>query len=137
MIQGDYKSISQNEHRYSTLGDYWDDGDGIIHYRISELGNSYYERLILIHEMVEWMLCEKKGIKEPDIKKWDEDHPDSDDPGSEPGCIYGDEHKFAELIENMICYKLGISWDDYNKALDSYIQKEWPDDPMFKTGNLA
>jgi hypothetical protein len=136
MIQGDYKSIPQKEQRYSTIGDYWEDGD-TTHYRISELGNQYYETLILIHELVEWLLCQKKGIAEPDIKKWDEDHPDSDDPGSEPGCIYGDEHKFAELIENMICYKLGISWDDYNKALDSYIQKEWPDDPMFKTGNLA
>ena len=36
------KSIPHDQHRYETVGDYWDDGTGT-HIRVSEVGNEDYE----------------------------------------------------------------------------------------------
>ena len=110
------ETIPLHQQRYPTLGDYWVDAEGVQRVFVSELGNPYMEFLVALHELIELTLCEKRGIPEPDIKAWDEAHPVSTNPGSEPGAPYFAEHKFAEKIEYSMAGELGIGWGDYEES---------------------
>jgi hypothetical protein len=107
--------------RYSTIGDYYDAIGGGEVYQVADLGSNDMNFLVAIHELIESHICRKRGIKEPDIMTWDLAHAESDDPGSEPGCIYGKEHKFAEKVEYMVMEELGISKESYEAALEAVI----------------
>jgi hypothetical protein len=54
------KTIAAQEQRYQTVGDwlYVDDG---VEVRATWLDNDDYTFLILIHELIEWYLCTRKG----------------------------------------------------------------------------
>lgn len=106
--------------RYSTIGDYFDVVGGEV-YQVADLGNNDMNFLVALHELIESHICKKRGINEPDILAWDLAHPESDDPGNEPGCIYGKEHKFAEKVEYMVLEELGITKEDYEAALEKVI----------------
>jgi len=103
--------------RYDTLGDYFIENNELS-FKITDTGNDLYNKLILVHEIVEEMMTNYRGLKEEDILKWDLEHDDSNDPGSEIGCPYRDEHMFAEMIERMICHQLGVDWNEYEKHLN-------------------
>ena len=105
--------IPHHEQRYATLGDYWVDVDGVQQVRVSDLGNPHMNILVALHELIELTLCEARGIAEPDIKAFDEAHPDADDPGSLPDAPYGLEHRFAEKIEYVMAGELNVTWTDY------------------------
>ena len=111
------KTIPQIEQRYATVGDYWWDKDGSLQIRVSELGNEDMEFLVAIHELTESYICEKRGIKEPDIMAFDIAHIDSDDPGALPDAPYFKEHFFAETIERLIAGQLNINWQEYDKTI--------------------
>ena len=68
-----YKLIVQSpkKMRYLTIGDYYKIKNGwdVI---TADLGKSDYNFLILIHELIELYLTQKRGITEPKIKKFDE-----------------------------------------------------------------
>jgi hypothetical protein len=109
--------------RYETLGDYFDNGD-TLHFRITDTGNNEYNKLILIHEIVEEMLTRNRGISEKNILEYDlkfEESGKDGEPGEQYDCPYKKEHRFAELIERMICHEIGIDWDKYNKDLNEVI----------------
>jgi hypothetical protein len=109
--------------RYETLGDYFDNGD-TLHFRITDTGNDEYNKLILIHEIVEEMLTRNRGISEKNILEYDlkfEESGKDGEPGEQDDCPYKKEHRFAELIERMICHEIGIDWDKYNKDLNEVI----------------
>ena len=71
-LQINFKVIPAREQRYPTCGDYWCDEDGVWQFRVTRMGNLFYEILVLIHELTEWAMCEVIGIREPEIKKFDE-----------------------------------------------------------------
>jgi hypothetical protein len=116
------KAIDHKKHRYITCGDYYQIGKKwkIITSRM----NADMEFLVLIHELVEWYLTQQRGIKEPDIKAFDEKFENERDMGKwkdeEPGddlrAPYFQEHQFATRIEKQICDELGIDWDKYEKT---------------------
>ena len=64
--------------RYNSCGDYFyiPFNDTLV-FDIADTGNDVYNKLILIHELVEELLTSQKGIKEEDIMKWDKEHLDS------------------------------------------------------------
>lgn len=64
-------TVPHADQRYDTPGDYWVDGQGRWHIRVSELGDWRYELLVTVHELVEMALCEHKGITQQEIDAFD------------------------------------------------------------------
>lgn len=127
------KAIAHSEHRYPTLGDYWTDADGTEQVRTTSFPDWRHEFLILLHEMVETMLCRHRGIKEPDIKVFDEAFEASGkqgEPGDERDAPYYAEHQFAQAMEMMMAQALDVNWREYEveqgRVWDENQTKETP-----------
>jgi len=123
------ETIPHQQHRYNTVGDYWMTPDGTLQIRISDLGGLDHELPILIHELVEWYLCQKRGVRLEDIDSFDRvfelersigRHPE-EEPGDSPEAPYAREHRFAENIERQVVHEAGLRWDDY----EAHISKDW------------
>lgn len=104
-------------HPYPTCGNWWTDKDGVIQVRVSRLGDERYEFLIALHEMIECYLCRYRGINEDTVTAFDLNHPDSPEPGCEINAPYHKEHMFADLIERLTAFELGIDWGVYEQAV--------------------
>lgn len=113
------KSIPQAEHRYPTAGDYWWDTAGNLQVRVSEMKDSRSMILVALHELVEVILCEDRGIPEPEIMAFDLGHPDLEEPGESPEAPYHKEHVFAETIERLMAMELGVNWQEHEAALSA------------------
>ena len=120
------KTIPHNQHRYETVGDYYQDKSGVQQFRVSDMKNSDYEFLVLLHEFVESYLCQKRGIKEQAITAFDEWFEkaremgmihDDDEPGCHPNAPYMREHMFAMMIERQMARELGVDWEKYNSTV--------------------
>lgn len=124
MLNNEIKTIPHNEHRYDTVGDYYDK-DGKKLFRISDMGNEDYEFLVSIHEQIEEYLTRKRGIKCEDIDKFDmyyenaRQEGDITEPGNSPLAPYFKEHQFATSIEKQIADELGVDWEEYDKVVCS------------------
>jgi len=117
------RAIPHKEQAYDTIGDYRET-DGGWTFSVSEM-NADYEFMVIVHEMIEWYLTQKRGLSEEDIAAFDKkfkeeqergEHPDIDEPGDAPDCPYKNEHFFAANIERMIADKLGTDWTAYDRA---------------------
>jgi hypothetical protein len=123
------KTIPHKDHRYPTVGDYWTDEKGVEQFRVSKMSNPDYEFLVLIHELVEDYLCQRRGISEPkQIKPFDEWFEkarelgmvyDDDEPGCHPNAPYMREHMFAMMIERLVGRELGVDWNKYAEEVES------------------
>jgi hypothetical protein len=102
-------TLSTDECRFNGIGD-WPSYDDI---RVIPLGNWEYESLILIHELVESLICRKRGITAEIVDEFDKDFLGEGEPGDDPNCPYRKAHQFATLIEMALCHELGHSWPDY------------------------
>ena len=113
--------------RYPTAGDYYWKGPKL-RFDICKQVNNDYEFLILMHELTEEYITRKRGITEQEIMDFDllyekerEEglHSESDEPGHDLRAPYRQEHIFAECIERMLAYELGIDWMTYEKDIIS------------------
>jgi hypothetical protein len=119
------KTIPIADQRYSTAGDYFIEENGSVQFRITEQKHPDYEFLIALHEIIEEYLTRRAGIREQDILAydlhWEKRHAKglttAAEPGHEPGCIYRDQHVFAEIIEGLVALELGIDFDKYDKEI--------------------
>lgn len=102
---------------YPTAGDYWWAADGELFIRVSELQNRDHMFLIGLHEMVEAYLAERRGIPEPEIRRFDIEHPELEEPGMDPRAPYHKEHFIATIIEMMVAKELGVDWREYDDAV--------------------
>ena len=109
--------INHSQQRYDTAGDYYKDGKKQI-LKISKMKNLDYEFSVMIHELIEWYLTEKRGIKEKDIMKFDLEHINSDDPGCILSAPYHKEHMFSMMIEKLLMKELDVDWDEYDKSFE-------------------
>jgi hypothetical protein len=118
------RSIPHVNHRYSTVGDYFDE-DGQLKIRVSEMGNEDYHLLVAVHELIEEHLTRKRGITEESIKAFDEAFEakriegNTDEPGDDPAAPYRREHRFAENIERQVAYELNVDWAEYTRVVES------------------
>jgi hypothetical protein len=94
--------------------------------RVSDMGNDDYHFLVLIHELIELHLVNKRGILIEDIdafdKKFEEDrskgiHSQDEEPGDSCYAPYRKEHLFATNIERLLAYELGVDWEEYGKTV--------------------
>ena len=110
--------ISQSKQRYDTVGDYFFK-KGILHFRITKTGNQVYDRILLMHEMIEQFLTQFKGVTDKEVDEFDFDFKGKGEPGDDPKCPYRNEHSIATAVERIICGHLGICWKTY----DDYVGK--------------
>jgi hypothetical protein len=110
--------IPQNQQRYDTVGDYWEDENGDLHIVASDLGDVRYSYGVLLHEFVEFILCKHRGISEPSIMAFDLKHLDDEDPGFLKDAPYHKEHVFADAMERLFGQQLGVSAREVDAAID-------------------
>lgn len=111
------ETIPHTKHRYPTVGDYWWEGCSL-RIKVSETGDWRMNMLVAVHELVEALLAEERGISEEVITAFDLSVPDHPDPGHHPDAPYRKEHFFAECIERLLCAEFGIMWQEYEARLD-------------------
>ncbi len=112
------ETIPHAAQRYETCGDWIFNGDELIVF-VSTLGDSNMEFLVALHEIIEAMVCDKAGIAEHDVSRFDIDHPELDDPGGDRRAPYHRQHVFAENIERMVAQELGVDWNAYTRRVES------------------
>lgn len=121
-IEIEIKALDQM--RYPTVGDFFFKEDGTLKFEIADTGDIFLNKMVLIHEMIEQALTEKKGIKNTQIDEFDFEFEknrkdgDTDEPGFAIGCPYMAEHSFATGVEMGMCALSGVSWDEYEKILN-------------------
>lgn len=125
-VQINVKVIPASEQRYPTCGDYWLDESGVWQFRVSRMGNLFYEMLVLIHELTEWAMCQVIGIQEPEIKAFDEmfeeertagKHGPDVEPGHDPRAPYRHQHRCAEKVERMAAKVFKVDWGTYERVV--------------------
>jgi hypothetical protein len=119
------KTIPHKKQRYPTCGDWWFDEQGNLQIRVSDVGNPNYEALVALHEMVEALLCKKRGITAAQVDTFDKAFEASRQPGNEgepgddPKAPYRKEHFFATNIEALMSEELGVDWQKYEEVIDA------------------
>jgi len=109
--------------RYKSYGDYWETVEGIVCFRAVSLHNPWYEWLIFLHEIVEYILIKRAGIKIEDIDHYDMEFEKNrkvdnhEDPGDSYQAPYHRQHQWAMSCERLMASMMRIRWSDYEKAL--------------------
>ena len=109
--------LPSHQMRYDTWDDWQVDKDGNITFQIADAGNDLYNKICLVHAIIEELLTSAKGVSEETITKFDLEYTGDDEPGEELAAPYRDEHLIAKAVEMLLCAKLGIPWKEYNKEL--------------------
>lgn len=121
------KTIAHSEQRYPTVGDWQIDEQGNLEIRVSDMGNPDYESLVALHELVEVLLCKKRGITTEQVDVFDKQfeadravgmHGPEDEPGDDPLAPYKKEHFFATNIEALMSSELGVDWKTYEEKIN-------------------
>lgn len=105
------------------MGDYRTDRNGTLQVRISDLGGLDYEIPVLIHELIEWYLCQKRGISNDQIDVFDFQFQGDGEPGDSPLSPYIKEHRFAENIERQIVHEAGLRWAEYDRHIEAVTEE--------------
>jgi hypothetical protein len=117
------ETIPHDQHRYETVGDYWIDEHDVIQMRVSDMKNSDYEFLVILHELIEMQLCKNAGISFKIIDNFDKDYEqlrkdgDYSEPGDAPNSPYKKQHLIATGVEKIVCAELGVDWQTYDKTV--------------------
>lgn len=121
--------IEHSKQRYRTLGDWFFEYDkGLeqkLHVRVSETGDWRSNVLIAMHEIVEALLCDFRGIAQAEVDAFDKAHPELDEPGDHPEAPYGDEHCLAMGIERMLAAAMKYPWAEHEKLCEE-TDDAWP-----------
>ena len=121
----EFRVIPASEQRYATCGDWWQDSDGVWQFRVSRMGNLFYEILVLIHELTEWAMCQVAGITVEEVDNFDIQfekereegkHSPEAEPGDSPLAPYTHQHRCATRVEMLAAVMFGVDWDLYSKA---------------------
>lgn len=99
MTRINIETIAHKDQRYPTAGDWWRDGNGILQIRVSEMSDNRYSLLVAIHELVEVLLCEQRGVTEESVTAYDLAHLDDEDPGCNPAAFRRDMEALAAKLE--------------------------------------
>ncbi len=133
MIKIDIQTISHSDQRYPTVGDWWQDEFDNHHIRVSDMGNSDYEFLVALHEMIEQHFCLKEGISEESVSTFDKQFEamreafpvlvGDDEPGNSVRAPYNHEHLVASRVERWVSDMLfpknpDIAWAEYEKVVN-------------------
>lgn len=120
--------IPHTQQRYPTAGDWQVKTTTLgpyLHLHVSAMPDPRMEQALIIHELVEAFLCYNAGISTEVVDAFDTG-PGAylTDPGNDPVAPYHDQHLVATDIERRFVAAAGLSWEDYEAALDNLIWAE-------------
>jgi hypothetical protein len=108
-------SIPPVDMRYETVGDWEFLPGGHLKITTPDTLDDDSAFLVQLHELVEVYLCNKRGITDEEVTKWDIDHlAHPGEPGEIEGAPYFREHAVANRVEAIVCEELGLSWDTHD-----------------------
>ena len=117
------KTIPHADQRYPTVGDWVFVDDNNLQIRVSDLGDRRYNALVAVHELVEALLCQHRGITTEMVDAFDMAYEakrpegNTDEPGNDPNCPCLKEHEFATTVEMLLAEELGVDWGTYDDAV--------------------
>lgn len=112
--------IDHDKQRYETVGDYYESGTiGEVLVNISKMMDPRFEKLVMIHELIEMVLCDVAGISFAKIDEFDNSPQGiaSEEPGLESNCPYRRQHTIATGIEMALAAEMGVDWNQYEDYL--------------------
>lgn len=115
--------VSAQDQRYESLDDWIQEGDRL-QFKIVSSGNPTYDKLILIHSIIEQVLAEAEGITGEEIDEFDLNYKGDEEPGEQADAPYRDAHIVAKGIEMILCGYLSIPWTHYNARVLAPIEKD-------------
>lgn len=127
------ETIPHDQHRYTTVGDWFYEPDGTLRIKVSQLSDWRREALIAVHELVEVLLCRHDGVTTEDVDAFDKafEHArepgNEDEPGDSPAAPYVNQHCVATGIERILAAALDVQWKPYEQELCDL--PEIPDKP--------
>lgn len=97
--------------RYAdTCGDWWTARSGDVHIVVTKLDVLDDEGfLIALHELVEWKLCQKRGITQKFVDDFDMAFKGEGEPGDDPAAPYREQHRQAMIVEHLVANFLGMT----------------------------
>lgn len=116
--------IDHKEQRYSTCGDWQITPEGLL-ITVSKLGDFYQKMCVGVHELVESILCLKRGVSQYDVDQFDTQFEanrlpnDTSEPGDNIDAPYKNEHFVATNIERILARELGIDWSSYENTINN------------------
>lgn len=114
--------INHADQRYDTVGDWTTPGPNTLLVHVSKCNDPRYEALIMVHEIVEAVLCSYRGITAAEVDKFDLNYPSAAEPGDDPAAPYHKEHVVATEIERRLADELGVDWATYERYLEELTQ---------------
>lgn len=120
------ETIPHGEQRYETAGDWFLDPDGTVRIRVSDLGRESFNNLLIVHELVEWMLCRARGIDAATVDAFDLAYIKQGrqgEPGDDFMAPYWHEHQFAEGFERLLGAELSVNWDEYDRCVEALFEE--------------
>lgn len=109
-------TIPQEHQRYDTVGDWWLDPFGKLQIRVTEQADVRHAQLIMVHELIEALLCMNDGITPDQVDEFDKRF-EGREPGDSAFSPYKRQHNFATAVERMMCAAMGIDWAAYDGAI--------------------
>jgi hypothetical protein len=103
---------------YDTVGD-WAFGSKTLLVLASELGDPKMEACLLIHELIEALLCKFSGVTQKEVVEFDIKFEGDGEPGANPKAPYHAQHMAAEAIEKYVADILKVDWESYGKKIES------------------
>lgn len=116
------EAIPHKAQRYETVGD-WQLLPGGIHVSVSDTHSKLSNQLVALHEIVEAILCEAKGVSQEDVDRFDMAYErarkdgDTSEPGDHPGAPYHEQHVVADLVERLVAFHAGVSWFEHEQRV--------------------
>jgi hypothetical protein len=111
--------VTKDQMRYDTAGDWYYDEAGDLVIKVAtdfpEFPTNDHHNLVALHELIEVLLCRKRGITQQMVDDFDmgpgsyDVIPEDEESGDQPGCPYGKEHRFAMIVEHMMAHELGLT----------------------------
>jgi hypothetical protein len=135
----DIQIIPHAEQRYRTVGDWWwtqeEDGSRKLHIRVSRMSAYRGELLVMIHELIEALICDYSRVTDKAVDEFDRDYEASrekyvkarcgcmptvdSEPGDDVHAPYHHQHYLASAIERVLALALHVDWDKYVEEVNS------------------
>ena len=102
-------AVPQERQRYDTLGDWFAISNGDLHIRATGKSMADPETfLIALHELVEWFLCQHRGISQEAVDRFDMAFQGEGEPGDDLEAPYRREHRQAMIVEHLVSDMIGM-----------------------------
>ena len=118
------KVIPHKKQRYETVGD-WQVFGQTLCIAVSDMMNWKMEMLVAIHELIEALLCEDRGITTKMVDDFDfkyekerlrGKHKEADEPGDDDKYPCRKEHQIASIVERLLCEEFKLNWKKYDEV---------------------